>query len=565
MPVNKSVREAIRKFALKNAMDYGKAAQGAVMNKVIFAFPDTKSDMKGVALAVKDVVDEVNKLPKARLESEFEPYRAEFEEAEKEKAEKTAGPNIHIDGAEKGKVVTRAPPEPGGYIQIGNAKQALLSDEVAKMYDGKVNLYFDDTNPEKCKQEFVDGIRKDYAWLGIKFAKEYYASDHIEKVYDAGRKLLKQGDAYVCTCSDETVKAGRESKIECEHRQQSQKQNVGMFEDMLKGKYDEGGAIVRLMGEMKADNATLRDPTLFRIKKVPHYRQGTKYVVWPTYHINTIILDNMYGVTDVIRGKEYEIWEPFNRRMLTALGIPLPRFHYEARLRIRGNTTAKRVIREMLKDGVISGWDDPRLLTVIALRRRGIMPDAIRNFVLRAGFSKTDALVPIDMLLAENKKFIDPIAKHLYFVPDPVEVTAEGAKSPIKLRLNPTADLGYREYKVGTKFYVPKEDLDMIKKGSALKLKDLGAEPFGKDGKRGVDERIVQWVSEENKVECSVLVPGDLVDDDEKPLKGSMKVVKGYVESYAKQLKEHDIVQFERFGYCILDDKKKNQFIFISK
>ncbi len=573
MATDNKVKDAARKFALKNAMDYGKANQGAVLNKVIFAFPEVKSNMKEAALTVKEVVDQVNKLPTAKLEKEFAAFAKEFEDADKEKAEQ-AKPKLDIEGAEKGKVVTRAPPEPGGYIQIGNAKQAILSDEVSRMYDGKIYLYFDDTNPEKCKQEFVDGIKKDFSWLGITFAKEYYASDHITEVYDAGRKMLAQGDAYVCMCSDDDVKAGREKKTECKHRSQQAQQNLSLFEDMLAGKYGEGQVIVRLKGDMKSDNATFRDPTLFRIKKDEHYRQGKKYIVWPTYHINTMVLDSLYGVTDVIRGKEYEIWTDVNKKLIASLGLKEPRFHYEARLRIRGNTTAKRIIRNLLKDGVITSWDDPRLVTVIALRRRGIMSDAIREFVLRAGFSKTDALVPMDMLLASNRKIIDPIAKHLFFVSDPVELRVSGAEGiHARLRLHPTADYGSREYLTDGKFYISKEDADALKVGDIVRLKDL-MEARITDKSHGVvsaekaiggSGKIIQWVPAGDKVECSVLVPGDLLLDDEAYNPDSMKIWNGRVEGYAKQLEEHDIVQFERVGYCILDDKMKNQFIFISK
>ena len=240
-------------------------------------------------------------------------------------------------------------------------------------------------------------------------------------------------------CTEAEVEKNRELKANCKHRNQSAERNLALFEEMLAGKYDEGQAIVRLTGDMKSDNAAFRDPTLFRIKKAAHYRHGDKYVVWPTYHINTLVMDNINGVTDVLRDKNYESWDPVHKQIMLELGLTPPRMHYEAKLKIEGTTTAKREMRELIANGKVSGWDDPRLVTVAALRRRGILPAAIRSFVLRFGMSKTDGVVSMDMLLAENKKLIDPIAKHLFFVKDPFKVVVKGEKPlSVKLRLHPS-------------------------------------------------------------------------------------------------------------------------------
>ena len=179
--------------------------------------------------------------------------------------------------------------------------------------------------------------------------------------------------------------------------------------------------------------------------------------------------------------------------------------------------------------------------------------------------TKTDSILPLESLLAENRKIIDPIAKHLFFVSDPVKVTVQGV-SEAKLRLHPTLEMGYRTYKVDTVFYVQKTDYDLIAKGHTLILKDLSGGIVGSAKSRKEQQNdIVQWVSDNNYVECSIIAPGELIDSEGRLNKNSMKTITGYVESYAKNLKEREIVQFERFGYCILDDKKKMQFIFISK
>jgi glutamyl-tRNA synthetase len=572
MPINEDVAILIRKYAVKNAADYGRAEIGSVLGKVIKAAPG--APIPELKAEVQKAVDLVNGMDKAEVQKEYEPFRAEFEQKARDTAEKTAKPNFTIEGAEEGKVATRFPPEPGGYMHIGNLKQCLMSEEIARIYKGQIFLYFDDTNPEKCRQEFVDGIKADLKWMGVDFAKEYYASDYIEKVYECGRRLLRQGDAYVCACKSEEVEKGRESKTECAHRRQTPEQNMALFEDMLAGKYDEGQLAVRFAGDMKSDNAAFRDPTLFRVKKAEHYRQGTKYVVWPTYHINTLVIDNINGVTDVLRDKNYETWDPVHRSIIAKLGLSAPRMHYEARLNIEGETTSKRGTRDLIEKGAVSGWDDPRLVTVAALRRRGILPAAIRNFVLRFGMSKTDGVVKLEMLLSENKKLIDPIAKHLFFVKDPFKVVVKGEGSrPAKLRLHPSGDSGFRAYETWDEFYIPREDALALNAGDKIRLKDLMCVKVTAAGEKEIlaepapaqEGKVIQWVSGRDYLECTVLVPEELFDGNGELRKDSLKVLDGYVESYAEKLEQHEAVQFERFGYCVLDDKEEGRFIFISK
>ena len=497
-------REEIRKFALKNATDFGKASAAAVLGKILAENPSLRSDIGAARSMAEEIVGEVNGMTHTGIERAFKAYAKEFERKAEETAEKASKHNLAIEGAVEGKVVTRFPPEPGGYIHIGNLKQCMLSEEIARMYKGAIYLYFDDTNPEKCRQEYVDAIKEDLKWMGVNFGREYYASDYIEAVYESGRRLLRQGDAYVCACSGDAVEKNREAKKACKHRKQTPDQNLALFEDMIKGKYEEGQAIVRLAGDMKADNATFRDPTLFRIKKAAHYRQGNKYVMWPTYHINTLVIDNLNGVTDVIRGKEYEIWDEVHRKIISELGLSAPRMHYEARLRIEGESTSKRFLRDQIAKGVLSGWDDPRLVTVAALRRRGVLPAAIRNFALRFGLSKTDGTVKMEMLLAENKKLIDPVAKHLFFVKDPFRIVVKGEK-PLgaKLRLHPASDMGFRQYKTWDEFYVPGEDAAAMGVGDKVRLKDLmciriiskGAKEIEAEAVKGQEGKVIQWVS----------------------------------------------------------------------
>lgn len=571
MAVSNDTRELIRKYTIKNAIDYGKARAGNVLGKVASGVP--KAQLSELKDAVNMVVDEVNSLSKEELLEAYKPYMTEFEAQHDKLVEATSKPRMMLDGAVDGDFATRFAPEPSGYMYLGHAKPAFLAQEFARIYHGKLFLYFDDTNPEKEKQEYVDAFKRDFEWLGIKFDREYYASDSMEQMYGYAKKLIGLGRAYACKCTAEQTKRDRFDGTECVHREAKPDENLKNFEMMLANQYSEGSISIRFKGDMKSQNTALRDPTIFRIKKGAHYRQGTKYVVWPTYDFNTPINDSINGITDAIRSKEYELRDKLDDMILDALGLRKPRVHSEARLTIKGQPTHKRYIRKLIEDGAIKGYDDPRLVTITALRRRGIQPDAIKRFVLGFGMSKMDSVVGMDLLLAENKKIIDPTAKRLYYVPAPVDISIENFSARrVELRLHPTASLGKREYTVNNKFYISGEDAATLKDGDIIKLKEItglklervddswvGALTNAETSKR------FQWVCDGNYLNCSIIMPGDPLDEEGNFRKDSMQINNGYIESYAKELREREIVQLERFGFCILDDKESMRFIFISK
>lgn len=572
MPVTEEVGLLIRKYAIKNAVDYGKAEPGSVLSKVVKAaagvpIPELKAEVQGT-------VDAVNGMDKAGLEREYAPFAAEFEQKAKASAEKSEKPRMELEGAVVGQFATRFAPEPSGYAHLGHAKAAWLGREFADMYKGTLALYFDDTNPSKEKQEFVDEIKGDLGWLGLKFDREYYSSDHMDALYGFAEKLIGGGDAYVCSCAQDTMKELRFAGKGCEHRDRPVGENLSLWKRMLGGELGENEVVLRLKLDMASLNTTVRDPVAFRIMTEPHYRQGTKYRVWPTYDFNTPIVDSLEGITDVIRDKDYELRDELYGRILDLLALRKPRIRSMARLKIIGNMTSKRKTNALIEDGSLSGYDDPRLITVPGMRRRGIQPRAIREFVLKSGMSKNDSRVSIDVLLSENKAVIDPVAKHLFFVKDPFRVVVKGeGERPVKLRLHPTADLGTRDYSTWDEFYISKEDADLLNEGDTFRLKDLMAVKVASLDEKGMvavavaenEGKVLQWVSGRDYVECSVLIPGSLVDDKGEFIKDSLGTAGGYAEDYVDKLDAHDIVQFERFGYCILDDKESMRFILVSK
>lgn len=571
MPLNSETKSLIRKYAVKNAIDYGKARMEKVLGKVIKSVP--KEDIKNLKLSIEETIKEVNSLSKEQLHKEYESYEQEFEEQYEKKAEASSKPRMELDGAQSGNFATRFAPEPSGYLHIGHASAAFLASKFAKIYKGKVFLYFDDTNPEKETQEFVDSDKKDLKWLHIKFDREYYASDSIEKLYDYARQLIKSEKAYACDCNPEETKRNRFEGIECRHRNTKSEDNLKKFQDMLDNKYEEEKIVIRIKGDMKSLNTTLRDPTIMRIKMHAHYRQGKKYVVWPTYDFNTPINDSINGVTDAIRTTEYNLRGELYDMVLDYLNLRKPRMHLHARISIKGQPRQKREIRKLIDEGLLEGYDDPRLVTIAALKRRGIEPEAIKEFVLKFGMSNVDSVVDLAPLLAESKRIVDPVAKRLYYVQSPVAVEAKNFKSSeVELNLHPSNDLGSRKYTVKNKFYISNEDATDLKDNDVIKLKGLFNLKLKKSGSSWTGDitdqetqKRFQWVCDGNYLPCKVLVPEDPLDSEGNFRKGSLKVSDGYVENYAANLKEHEIVQFERFGFCILDDKKKMQFILISK
>ncbi len=565
--------EHARKYALKNAVDYGKAIPGPIVSKLM-AESKGQLDAREAAKIAKAAAAWANALSKEDLQKEYSQYSQEFEAEKKVKAEKTAKPKMELEGAEAGSFVTRFPPEPSGYMHLGHAKVAILEQEFKNIYKGKLLLYWDDSNPEKERKEFVDAFKKDLDWLGIKFDREVYASDNIEKVYEYAKKMISDGKAYACSCDSEQMKEGRMKGKGCEHRLASPEDSLKVFGQMLKGELQEGDAVIRFKGDMKSENTTLRDPTLMRIKKDKHYRQGGKYNVWPLYDLNTPINDFLNGVTDVIRDKNYGLRDALYLAIVDALGIRRPRIHPEARLVVNNNITSKRTLNILVEEGKISGYDDPRLITLVALKRRGVRPAAIKEFVMRFGMSKSESHVDLSMLMDENKKIVDPEAKRLYFVENPAKLTVEGAsKQAVELKLHPTAGMGSRTIHVGNTFYISAADSKELQMGATVKLKGLYGvriTRFDKDSAIGTqseeDSKLkFQWVVDGNRMPCEIIVPKPPLKDDGEFDADSIKVVKGFVEDYASKLKEGEVVQFERFGFCILDNRKTMSFIFMSK
>jgi len=564
------VKDLARKFALKNAFDYGKADAKAILGKILGGCADAKKDMKTTMEIATAAAAEANAMDKPALEKALSAF--EFEKPKKEEQKKVELPN-----AQQGNVVTRFPPEPNGFMHIGHAKAVLLGYDAAKNYGGKFLVRWDDSNPEKEKIEYVDAIRKSLQWLGITPDAESYVSDDMEKLYGYGLQMIKKGKAYVCFCAQPVMKELRAAGKDCDCKKKSVDENVDEWQGMLNGRYRHNQAVVRFAGDMASLNTVMRDPVLFRILDATHYRQKDKYKVWPTYDFEGPIEDAITGVTHAMRSKEYELRDELYYAILDCLELRKPVLVEFSRLSIKGMPISKRLLKALIEDGSVMGWDDPRLPTLEGLARRGITSEAVQNFVRAFGLSKVESEPPIDRLLVENKRIVDPVANHYFFVPSPVRLHVRNStERQVKLKRHPSAEAGMRTLVAKNDFYIPKRDADGLSKGETFRLKDLynckvidcgtnfvEAEYVADEG---AVEKKIQWVPQgEQAVAAKLMVLGELLDADEKYRKESLEVLDGYCEADCRKLKKGDIVQFERQGFAILDDEKKMAFILTSK
>ncbi len=561
---DESLKE-IRKLALKNAIDYGKADDKSVLSKAISKIPQKDRNIPEIREAVSHTVLEINSRGKEDLEAEYAQYKNEFDDYEKARAERTSKVNMTLEGVSEGNFVTRFPPEPSGYMHIGHAKAVFLESEFVRIYKGKLWLYFDDTNAEKEKQEFVDAFKVDLKWLGIAFDKEYYASDNIERMYEYAEELINKNGAYVCLCSAEKVKDMRSKRIGCEHKLQDAGQNLEQWKKMLGREFEENQAILRFNGKIDSLNTAMRDPTLFRIKKHVHYRQGDKYIVWPTYDFNTPIMDSLNEVTDALRSKEYELRDELDYALLDLLGLRKPHIRSFSRFEIIDNNTHKREIRALISEEKLHSYDDPRLVTIEGLRNRGITPEAIKEFVLKSGMSKVESKVSMDVLLAENRRVIDGNSMRLFAVEDPIELVVAKGNAKSKLKLHPNKDAGFREYELDGSFYISKKD---VGNGKELRLKDLydvkivshSEDEIIAERVEGVKPaKIVQWVPKNDNRQCVLVYIGNLMKDGAFNPE-SLKKVNALAEGYVDRLNEGDTVQFERIGYFKFASKEGMTF-----
>jgi len=546
----KDFSKEIWAYALKNAIEFGKADAGKVLPK-LFQHGLDKKDVKNVIKNIQEIVKKVNSMKPGEKEQEFSKYKDHV----KEKEQREEG-LPELENAKEGKVITRLAPEPSKYLHIGHALVFMIQYLYAKKYKGKCLLRFDDTNPEKSAKEYYDAIKADLSWLGIKCDKEIIASNDMPVFYKYAEQLIKQKEAFVCSCSQEKMKELRDKMKECEHRKNKVEKNLELWKDMIGKKYKEGKIILRLKGDMKSNNGVMRDPVIFRVSYHAHFIQGKKYCVWPTYDFESSIEDSLNGVTHVIRSNELELREELHKHIIDLLKLKLPIIREIGRYQITGAETQGRIIREMIEKKEINGWDDPRLVTISALRRRGFVPEMFKELAQTVGLSKSSGHIDPSVLGAVNRKIIDPTADRYSFVEDPIRLEVENAPGiiEIKVPLHPDRPKETRDVRVVVgDVFISKKDFNDFK-GKEIRLLHLYNIKFPKKGKKAVftslenkDIPKINWLS--FGTETKILMPD-----------GSW--VSGLADEEIAYLKPGELIQFERFGFVRFDGIKKGAYEF---
>lgn len=533
----------IKAYALKNAIEFGKVDAVRILPK-LFQHGLDKKNIQKVMPEIQKICKEVNALKQNAREKEFEKYEKYVKE--KEEKEKDL-PEIDVSGLKE--IVTRLAPEPSKYNHLGHALTFILNYIYAERYNGKCMLRFEDTNPEKVSQEYVDNMKEDIIeYIGIKPDKIRFVSDDMEILYDYAKKLIDMDKAYICFCDRDKMQDLRHKGQECECRNKKVKENLKEWTEFIKSKYKEGEAVLRIKGDMKSNNHVMRDSVLFRIMKAHHYRQGNKYHVWPMYDFYNPIEDSLMGVTLILRSNEFDMRVELQDYIKDLLGLNKQKIIQYGRFNVMEFTTKGRELREMIESGEYMGWDDPRLITLKALKRRGIVKEAFYELVKQIGLSKHPINLDFDMIAAINRKIIDEKCGRYSFVENPVEIDIEN-KPPIKsieLPRHPDRPEDTRELKIGKSIFISKEDYEKYK-GQEIRLLHLyNINLSGKKSKftsiQNKDIQKINWVG--NHVKVKILMPNGLWKE-------------GFADEGIEELSVDDLIQFERYGFCRLDNIKK--------
>ncbi len=366
-------------------------------------------------------------------------------------------------------VHTRFPPEPNGYLHIGHAKSILLNSGLAEKYRGKFNLRFDDTNPTKEKVEFVESIKADVAWLGADWEDRlFFASDYFQQMYEGAVKLIRKGKAYVSDLTAEEIREYRGSLTEAGREdpgsRRSVEENLRLFEEMKEGRYADGEKVLRARIDMASPNINLRDPVLYRVAHISHHNTGDKWCIYPMYDYAHPVEDAIEGITHSICTLEFEDHRPLYDWVVRELEYPHPPKQIEfAKLYLTNVVTGKRYIKKLVEEGIVDGWDDPRLVSIAALRRRGFTPESIRRFVDLCGISKSQSSVDYAMLEYCIREDLKPKAPRYMAVLDPVKLIIdnypEGRTEEMEAVNNPDNEaLGSRKVPFGRELYIERED-----------------------------------------------------------------------------------------------------------
>ena len=514
-------------------------------------------------------------------------------------------------------VCTRFPPEPNGYLHIGHAKSILLNYGLSQEYNGEFHMRFDDTNPTKEKTEFVDSIKADIQWLGADWKDHlYYASDYFPQMYEAAVKLIKKGKAFVCDLSAEEIREYRgtltEPGKESPYRNRSVEENLDLFERMKNGEFEDGSKVLRAKIDMASPNINMRDPVIYRVAHMHHHRTGDTWCIYPMYDFAHPIEDAIEGITHSICTLEFEDHRPLYDWVVRELEYPMPPRQIEfAKLYLTNVVTGKRYIKKLVEDGVVDGWDDPRLVSIAALRRRGFTPESIKKFVDLCGVSKANSSVDYAMLEYCIREDLKLKKARTMAVLNPVKLVIDNYPEDqiemLEVQNNlENPELGSRQVPFGRELYMEREDFmeEPVRKyfrmfpGNEVRLMNAyfvtctGCEkdengnitvihgtydPESKGGNSPDGRKVkgtIHWVAAKTAVKAECRLYENLIDEEKGVYNedgsmnlnpNSLTVLKEcYLEPSLKDAKAYDSFQFVRNGFFCVDakDSKEDALVF---
>ncbi len=514
-------------------------------------------------------------------------------------------------------ICTRFPPEPNGYLHIGHAKSILLNYGLSQEYNGKFNLRFDDTNPTKEKIEFVESIKADVKWLGADWEDRlFFASNYFDQMYEAAIKLIKKGKAFVCDLTAEQIREYRGTLTEpgknSPYRDRSVEENLDLFEQMKNGEFEDGTKVLRAKIDMASPNINMRDPVIYRVAHMTHHNTGDKWCIYPMYDFAHPIEDAIEGVTHSICTLEFEDHRPLYDWVVRELEYPYPPKQIEfAKLYLTNVVTGKRYIKRLVEEGIVDGWDDPRLVSIAALRRRGFTPESIKMFVELCGVSKANSSVDYAMLEYCIREDLKLKRSRVMAILDPVKLIIdnypEGQIEELEAPNNMENEtLGTRKVPFGKELYIEREDfmVEPPKKykrlypGNEVRLMNAyfvtcvgydtdeegnvtavhcTYDPASKGGNSPDGRKVkgtIHWVSAQDNVQAEVRLYENIIDEEKGVYNedgslnlnpNSLTVLKNcYVEKSLKDAKAYDSFQFVRNGFFCVDakDSKEDALVF---
>lgn len=547
----------IYKYALLNAVKHkGSAQSGAVIGVIMGSHPELRKDSKKIVGLAAEITGQVNTLSLDDQKLELE--KLGVQETKKEKKQEKGGlaDLHHVDG----EVVLRFAPNPSGPLHIGHARAAILNQEYVNLYGGKLILRVEDTDPRRVDPDAYKMIPEDLEWMGVEWQELYIQSERMGIYHQYARELIELGEAYMCTCPGDEFKKLKDNSKSCPHREMSLEENLKLWGEMPG--MSEGSAVLRVKTDLKHKNPAIRDWVAMRIVDAEHPRIGHKFRVYPMMNFSVTVDDHLMGVTHVLRGKDHLANSEKQKYLYNHFGWDVPEFIHYGRLKMEDIALSTSKARAGIDEGEYSGWDDPRLGTIRAIARRGIMGEAIKELMLEIGVKIADSTVSWKKIYGLNRNILEEVSNRYFAVFNPEKVVIkdlpDSFKGTIKRVKHPDfPDRGYRELPFDGTVYLDIEDI-RNNQNKVLRLMDavnifIGEEityhSLSLEDARSDGARIVHWVPGESNNPVGLVMPDASTMD-------------GLIEPSSGELAVDDIVQLERVGFARLDSIQDGKLTF---